>query len=142
MSGERKMEIDLTAEKIKIFEEIASMLANATIVSLSPLDMQSSTDIYEVSKNGAGSFKETRAQQNTYWNANIQLPSTTKVTGLDAALAAKLNLAGGTMTGALTLNADPTTNLEAATKQYVDSVGASISLQQAYNSSSPKKNKF
>ena len=30
-------------------------------------------------------------------------------------------LAGGTMTGFLTLNADPTANLHAATKQYVDS---------------------
>jgi hypothetical protein len=29
---------------------------------------------------------------------------------------------GGTMTGTLTLNADPTANLEAATKQYVDNV--------------------
>ena len=35
-------------------------------------------------------------------------------------LAAKLDLAGGTLTGALTLNADPVNALEAATKQYVD----------------------
>lgn len=32
----------------------------------------------------------------------------------------KLNIGGGTMTGALTLNADPLVNLGAATKQYVD----------------------
>jgi hypothetical protein len=32
----------------------------------------------------------------------------------------KLNLTGGTLTGVLALAADPTTNLEAATKQYVD----------------------
>ncbi|HEY3987929.1 MAG TPA: right-handed parallel beta-helix repeat-containing protein [Acidobacteriaceae bacterium] len=37
-----------------------------------------------------------------------------------AAVASSLQLAGGTMTGALTLAADPTTNLGAATKQYVD----------------------
>lgn len=33
-----------------------------------------------------------------------------------------LKKSGGTLTGALTLNADPTQNLQAATKQYVDSV--------------------
>ena len=32
----------------------------------------------------------------------------------------KLNLSGGTLTGALTLASDPTANLQAATKQYVD----------------------
>jgi hypothetical protein len=32
--------------------------------------------------------------------------------------------AGGTMTGAIVLAADPSTNLQAATKQYVDAVGA------------------
>lgn len=35
-------------------------------------------------------------------------------------LAAKLDLAGGTLTGALTLHADPSSALHAATKQYVD----------------------
>ena len=33
-----------------------------------------------------------------------------------------LKLSGGTLTGALTLSADPSTNLHAATKQYVDSL--------------------
>lgn len=35
-------------------------------------------------------------------------------------LATKLNIAGGTLTGALTLSADPTSALEAATKQFVE----------------------
>jgi len=38
----------------------------------------------------------------------------------------KLALTGGTMSGALTLNADPTENLQAATKQYVDSAVSSF----------------
>ncbi len=38
----------------------------------------------------------------------------------DANIAAKVAKAGDTMTGALTLNANPTANLHAATKQYVD----------------------
>ena len=43
----------------------------------------------------------------------------------------KLALAGGTMTGALTLSADPTANLHAATKQYVDSVSSSVTSLQS-----------
>jgi hypothetical protein len=43
----------------------------------------------------------------------------------------KLALAGGTMTGALTLSADPSANLHAATKQYVDSVSSSVSSLQS-----------
>lgn len=41
-------------------------------------------------------------------------------------LADKLSLTGGTMTGPLTLSGDPTTNLEAVTKQYVDNAIDSI----------------
>ena len=43
----------------------------------------------------------------------------------------KLALAGGTMTGALTLSADPSANLHAATKQYVDSVSSSVTSLQS-----------
>ncbi len=42
-------------------------------------------------------------------------------TALRAAFNSRLALAGGTMTGTLTLSADPVEGLEAATKQYVDS---------------------
>jgi hypothetical protein len=42
-------------------------------------------------------------------------------TATQTALDTKLNKSGGTMTGALTLSADPAANLQAATKQYVDS---------------------
>jgi len=37
-------------------------------------------------------------------------------------ISGKLDKSGGTMTGALTLPADPTNNLHAATKQYVDNI--------------------
>lgn len=46
------------------------------IVSLPALTVQDSTDIYEVSKNGTGSFKETRAQMQSYIQSNIDLYST------------------------------------------------------------------
>jgi hypothetical protein len=39
---------------------------------------------------------------------------------VDTADATKLNLSGGTLTGALTLSGAPTSNLHAATKAYVD----------------------
>ena len=39
----------------------------------------------------------------------------------------KLNLAGGSLTGALTLSGAPTSNLHAATKAYVDSVSTTAS---------------
>ena len=43
----------------------------------------------------------------------------------------KLALAGGTMTGALTLSGAPTASLHAATKAYVDSVSSSVSSLQS-----------
>ena len=51
-------------------------------------------------------------------NTAIDAEETARIAG-DALKVAK---AGDTMTGALTLNADPTNNLHAATKQYVDNV--------------------
>lgn len=48
--------------------------------------------------------------------------STAQQTALDA----KLDLAGGTLTGKLTLDGDPTQALHAVTKQYVDSVEAGL----------------
>lgn len=47
---------------------------------------------------------------------------------LQGLLDAKLDLSGGTMTGSLILAADPTQNLEAATKQYVDAASHPDSL--------------
>jgi hypothetical protein len=47
-------------------------------------------------------------------------------TAQQAAIDTKLNLAGGTMTGKITLDGDPTQALHAVTKQYVDSVEAGL----------------
>jgi hypothetical protein len=43
----------------------------------------------------------------------------------------KLELSGGTLTGALTLHADPTQALQAATKQYVDEVAEGLQAKPA-----------
>ncbi len=47
------------------------------------------------------------------------------------ALDAKLSLSGGTMTGKITLDADPTQALHAATKQYVDNISAGLHVHEA-----------
>ena len=52
-------------------------------------------------------------------------------TATQTALDAKLELAGGTMTGALTLSGAPTSDLHAATKLYVDGLAAGINFHQA-----------
>ena len=50
---------------------------------------------------------------------SIQI-SESQVTNLTTDLASKLNLSGGTMVGNLILNSDPTSSLQASTKNYVD----------------------
>lgn len=56
----------------------------------------------------------------TYTDSNTSTFNVTNGSALD--ISGKLDLAGGTMTGSLILNADPTENLEAVTKQYVDNL--------------------
>ena len=53
-------------------------------------------------------------------NKKITLTTMPISTAMQSALDAKLNLAGGTMTGTLVLAADPISTLDAATKNYVD----------------------
>jgi len=50
---------------------------------------------------------------------------------IQSQLNTKLDTTGGTMTGYLTLNADPTTSFQAATKQYADSVASGLSPHPA-----------
>ncbi len=47
-----------------------------------------------------------------------------QITNLVIDLATKLNLSGGTMTGSLILNSDPTSSMEAVTKNYTDMIAA------------------
>lgn len=51
--------------------------------------------------------------------------------GAPGDISSKLNLSGGTMTGKITLDGDPTQALHAATKQYVDSVEAGLITRPA-----------
>jgi len=56
-------------------------------------------------------------------DSSVELVSTST---LDTAF---VNLIGGTMSGPLTLSADPTLNLHAATKQYVDNVATGLDMK-------------
>jgi microcystin-dependent protein len=83
-----------------------------------------------------GALTVVRAQEGTTaqaWSAGTQVRSSLTALVINSALAAYFNiqmvlqaaflpLTGGTLTGPLTLAADPVANLQAATKQYVDSV--------------------
>ncbi len=73
--------------------------------------------------------KETLQQIVTLFNSNIQLASSAQVTGLDAELATFLPLSGGTMAGPLLLwTNSPATDLEAASKGYVDTVASGFTV--------------
>lgn len=50
---------------------------------------------------------------------------------VQSALDAKLSLSGGTMTGKITLDGDPSQALHAATKQYVDNLAAGLHVHEA-----------
>lgn len=58
-------------------------------------------------------------------------PSVVWANGYPTFDARYLELSGGTMTGDLILNADPTTNLQAATKQYIDNLINGIDWKEA-----------
>ena len=80
------------------------------------------------------------------FTGTVVLPSTTSIGNVSATelgyvdgvtssiqtqLTARLPLAGGTMTGALTLSGAPTSDLHAATKLYVDNVTAGINFHES-----------
>lgn len=86
-----------------------------------------STDIYPAVQGGV-TVRENVAQLTTFMNANVQLGSSAQVSGLNTSLAGFLPLAGGTMTGNLILNGNPTVPNQAANKAYVDNFGAGITV--------------
>lgn len=103
-------------------------MAGVKISALPAAPSSQLTDLVPAVQSGV-TVKETLAQILTLFNANIQLASTAQVTGLNAALATFLPLAGGTMAGTLLLNtSSPTLALEAASKGYVDTVAAGFTV--------------
>jgi len=84
---------------------------------------------------GGVTYKASLSQIATLFNAQLQLSSTAQVTGLSAALASFLPLAGGTMTGVIDMGnhkitnlTDPTNPQDAATKAYADLAGGGFTV--------------
>lgn len=99
-------------------------MAGIKISALPTVTASLLTDVFPAVQTGVTS-QETLQQVLTLFNANISIAES-QVVNLVTDLAAKLNLSGGTMTGNLILNADPTAALGAATKQYADSIAAGL----------------
>ena len=97
----------------------------STIASL-PL-IASITGAQEFVVNNAGSDNKCTATQITATvTANLAAEIVTRTSEVATLTSGKLNLSGGTMTGVLTLNGAPVSNLHAATKLYVDSATAGL----------------
>ena len=76
-----------------------------------------------------GTVTSTMILDGTIVNGDINASAAidqSKISGLTTDLGSKLSLSGGTMTGAITLHADPSSALHATTKQYVDNTASGI----------------
>lgn len=102
-------------------------MAGVKISALPAAAAANLSDIFPVVQGGVTS-KETLQQVVNLFNSSIQLNSTAQVTGLAAALAGFLPLAGGTMTGNLILNGNPSVPNQAANKAYVDAVAQGFTV--------------
>lgn len=49
-------------------------MADKKYIDLPSVPAQNTSDLYALSAAGTGSYKETRAQQNIYWNAHVNIP--------------------------------------------------------------------
>ena len=97
------------------------MTGFTTFTELSLKSELEDSDIFGIDPSGGSDSKKvTGSIIKTYVEDNI-LISQSQVVDLTTDLSSKINLSGGTMTGPLSLSGDPSTDLEATTKQYVDS---------------------
>lgn len=103
-------------------------MATVEITQLPVVSTAAPTDVFPVVQNNI-TKQETLQQVLDLFNTNVQLASSAQVTGLNAQLATYLPLAGGTMTGALILDTiNPSTDLEAASKGYVDTIAGGFKV--------------
>lgn len=112
--------VDTPARQRQLIGSTAAWAANNIILGSGEIGIEvvTSSDVRMKVGDGTSTFSAL-----PYASAS----STTINTATQAALDAKLALAGGTMTGLLVLSADPSAALGAATKQYVDNINTSLS---------------
>lgn len=107
--------------------DVASAI-NSAIGSITSISFEVVTSLPATGENGViylisnGGTNPNIYDEYIYVNNNFEKIGTTEVD-----LSNYLQLSGGTMTGALTLSGDPTDNLHASTKQYVDSSVSTLS---------------
>jgi len=110
---------------------------NNTIAAVSAVTSVNSEAITSINAVlGSGSYATTSqlAVVSAYATSITEALSATLATSI----ANHMPLAGGTFTGAVTLNADPATNLQPATKQYVDNLtAAALHFHEAVRLESP-----
>lgn len=100
-------------------------------------DGEQDPEIIYITLKGAGLINVQRAREDTVakvWPAGTQIVATLTrdmyqvlATGFQGGIGSAVAKAGDTMTGFLTLNANPTAPLHAATKQYVDAAASGVS---------------
>lgn len=87
-----------------------------------------------VTTGDTGTVTSTMIANDTIVDADINSSAAiaqSKIANLTTDLASKASLSGATFTGTVTLAADPTTALNAATKQYVDNVAAGMNFHNS-----------
>lgn len=106
-------------------------------IKISALPVIPSSQVSDIAPfvQGGITYQATNSQLITLFNTNIVLSSVAQVTGLPAALASFLPLAGGTMIGPINMSMNPITSLldpvnpqDAATKAYVDLTGGGFTV--------------
>lgn len=94
-------------------------MAGVKISALPAIPSSQLSDIAPFVQSGT-TYQATISQISTLLSSTLTLNSISQVTGLSATLATYLPLSGGTMTGNLILNGNPTSANQAANKAYVD----------------------
>jgi hypothetical protein len=104
-------------------------IAAVSVLTKTNKDAITSINAIAYASAGTSATLETRIAAVSSTMATSIGNSNSAITALSAtmatSIATRLALAGGTMTGNLILNADPSANLQAASKQYVDNLTAS-----------------
>jgi hypothetical protein len=120
-----------TASKTETFTNKSISLATNTITGTAAEFNSALSDSNFVTVGDTGTVTSTMIVDGTIVNGDINASAAiaqSKIDGLTTDLAAKLALAGGTMTGALTLSGAPSSDLHAATKAYVDGVSQGLHI--------------